>query len=231
VRPQYLWIKPAPQLATAEAVRRWPALGPAGASQDSVILRLKGEPLPRSLLERSWRVVFYWRLTNAESQSWNLAQQAGQQSKPVSVPDFVATAGPWDIDLTASCPSEFRGLIELMPVLVSRSGFGTLTDTRAKLPIAPISSKKPPSGSQMGNAVLAETSGTTPGETPSPYRQVESLNANVPIARFRRTLGPESSWNYLPGGREYLFLAPEYCVQAVTDTKGLVLMYAVTTLI
>ena len=81
-----------------------------------------------------------------------------------------------------------------------------------------------------GNRILAETTGATPGESPSPYRQVQSLNANVPIAKFREILGRESSWRYLRDGRGYLFVTRDYCVEAIADVHGLVVMFTVTAL-
>jgi hypothetical protein len=91
-------------------------------------------------------------------------------------------------------------------------------------------SLKAPPSENRGNTVLAETSGTTPGEMPSPYRQVESLNANVPIAHFRAVLGRESTWRTTRMGKEYLFISNDFCVHAVTDRDGRVVLYAVTTL-
>ncbi len=220
VRPQYLWNKPAPQVVTAEVVRRWPALGVDGATSDTVMLRVTGEPLPRSLRERGSQIAFYWRLDQSADSKWQLARRSGERTEPVAVPVSVANQGVWDIDVPASCPSYFRGFIEVVPVLASAGTYD-----------------RPPQGEVdpfavdvRGNRILAETTGVTSGESPSPYRQVESLNANVPIAKFRDVLGRESSWSYLRGGREYLFITRDYCVQAVTDRHGLVVLYAVTAL-
>lgn len=229
--PQYFLRKPPPSIATADTVRRWPALGPHGATEDSVMLRLTGAPLLHSFRERNWQVVLFWRLGGLDRTSWRVARDQGPQSRAVAIPASIATLGSWEANLVASCPFDFRGLVEVMPVLVSPIGYESLDRDREPSPdSSSVSPDVPPAGSRLGNTAYVETAGVTPGEPASPYRQVESLNANVPLERFRRTLGPPSSWNYLPSGREYLFITPDYCVQAVTDKNGLVVMYAVTAL-
>jgi hypothetical protein len=114
-------------------------------------------------------------------------------------------------------------------MLVSGRALGALADSGAAVFTTSASLKAPPSENR-GNTVLAETSGTTPGEMPSPYRQVESLNANVPIAHFRAVLGRESTWRTTRMGKEYLFISNDFCVHAVTARDGRVVLYAVTTL-
>jgi len=120
---QYFLRKPAPSIATADSVRRWPALGPHGATEDSVMLRLSGAPLLHSSRQRNWQVVLFWRLGGSDRTSWRLARDQGPQSRAVAIPAAVATLGSWEANLVASCPFDFRGLIEVMPVLVSPSGY------------------------------------------------------------------------------------------------------------
>lgn len=227
VRPaQYLVGKPAPQIGNVETVRRWPALGPDGATLDTAMLRLSGEPLVRSLSERNWVVAFCWRLDEPSASRWRLAWRTGQRAAPVAVPASAANQGAWNINVSASCPSHFRGFVEVMPVMVSPETYKRLSDIKSPQQGAKVAMLE----GVRGNPALAETTGTTVGENPSPYRQVESLNPNVPIARYRDILGRETSWSYIRGGREYYFITHDYCVEAITDRHGLVVMYAVTTL-
>lgn len=226
VKPQWLWTKPAPRIATVDVVRRGPMPGSDGLRYDNMLLKLRGTQIGRSLRERKWHLVFCWRVPGTDEADWHLGTQAGPGSAIASVPMGVATAAPWDANVTATCPCDFRGLVEVAAVAVSPADYAQLAGSSTGRTMT----WSPPAGCRVGNSALTQTTGTTPGEPPSPYRQVGQLNANVPVARFRSVLGAESCRRRTNGGTEYLFVTSSFCVQAITDYDDRVTMYAVTTL-
>jgi hypothetical protein len=227
VKPQYLWAKPKPLIVTADAAWRVPSLGRLGTRQDTALVRIGGDQTEPALRELGQHLVVYWRLSDTSS-GWQLGLQTGLKSVPASLPISVMQAGPWEMDLTVSCPADFSGVIELRPVLVSGQTFATLAVNRRNS--ARAATPNLPSGGYVGNGYLVETAGVTPGQSPSPYRQIGQLSANVTIDRFRSLLGPETARSSIPSGVEYHFITSEYYVQALANSDGRIAWFSVTTL-
>ena len=228
VKPQWFWAKPRPHILTADVARRWPFVGSGGTFEDSALIRIGGDQMTPSMREMGKHLIVYWRLLDPNPSPWRVGRETGLKSQPATQPIAALTAGPWEMDITVSCPATFRGVIELRPDLVSAKTFsmvsvnkqGSATATRSELP----------PGGWSGNGYLVETTGITAGELPSPYRQIGQLSANVSIDRFRAILGPEVTWTRIPLGKEFQFINQDYFVEAFTDTDGRVVMYTVTTL-
>ena len=228
LKPQSLWTKPSPRIASADVVRRWASLGVDGLTEDTSLLRVSGDQIPPNVRERDWHLLIYWRIPDSTHAKWRLGREAASRSTPASLPMGMMSSGPWEMDFTAVCPASYRGVIELKPVLLPPATYqmlfvndrGSAAQAMAELP----------SSANCGNAYLAETNGMTAGEPASPYRQIGDLSANVTVDRFRVLLGPETSRTRANGGVRYSFVTPDYFVEAIADRDDRVMLYAVTTL-